>query len=137
MESEENQKPVSHRFPQPLEIANDAIPTFPQPRRGAEKWKTKTQVPTFPLVVYFSRKGDQAVASLRFRLIVRLENAEWVTLMLLASRNIETVRKLRIRTDPLPVWQDVVSSEAWKSLLCMADQKQNSTRSVQAVAMAR
>src|SRR5207248_6659395 len=58
MENEENQKPVSHRFPQPLEIANDAIPTFPQPRRGAEKWKTQPRFPTFPLVVYFSRKGE-------------------------------------------------------------------------------
>src|SRR5947209_11431638 len=50
------------RFPQPLEIANDAIPTFPQPRRGAEKWKTKPRFPTFPLVVLsFSerRPGDR------------------------------------------------------------------------------
>jgi hypothetical protein len=75
MENEENQKQVSHRFPQPLEIANDAITTFPQPRRGAEKWKTKPRFPTFPLVVYFSRKGDPAIASLRFRLILRLEYA--------------------------------------------------------------
>jgi hypothetical protein len=37
--------------PQPLEIANDAIPTFPQPRRGAEKWKTKSTFLTFPLTV--------------------------------------------------------------------------------------
>src|ERR1700736_4210579 len=62
MENEENQKQVSHRFPQPLEIANDAIPTFPQPRRGAEKWKTKPRFPTFPLVVYFfseRRPGDR------------------------------------------------------------------------------
>src|SRR6202022_3868771 len=62
MENEENQKQVSHRFPQPLEIANDAIPTFPQPRRGAEKWKTKPRFPTFPLVVLFfseRRPGDR------------------------------------------------------------------------------
>ena len=38
------------RFPQPLEIAL-AIPTFPQPRRDAEKWKTRTTFPTFPLAV--------------------------------------------------------------------------------------
>src|ERR1700736_4431013 len=62
MENEENQKRVSHRFPQPLEIANDAIPTFPQPRRGAEKWKTKPRFPTCPLVVLFfseRRPGDR------------------------------------------------------------------------------
>ncbi len=34
--------------PQPLEIANDAIPTFPQPRRGAEKWKNEKHVSHFP-----------------------------------------------------------------------------------------
>jgi hypothetical protein len=34
--------------PQPLEIANCAIPTFPQPRRRAEKWKTKKHVFHFP-----------------------------------------------------------------------------------------
>jgi hypothetical protein len=38
------------RFPQPLEIAL-AIPTFPQPRRGAGKWKTTGTFPTFPLAV--------------------------------------------------------------------------------------
>jgi hypothetical protein len=37
--------------PTALEIANDAIPTFPQPRRGAEKWKTKSTFLTFPLTV--------------------------------------------------------------------------------------
>ena len=37
--------------PQPLEIAG-AIPTFPPPRRDAEKWKTKSAFPTFPLAVY-------------------------------------------------------------------------------------
>lgn len=47
----ENQRQVSHRRPQPLEIAEGAIPTFPQPRRGAEKWKTKSTFPTFPLAV--------------------------------------------------------------------------------------
>jgi hypothetical protein len=38
------------RFLQPLEIAL-AIPTFPQPLRGAGKWKTKNTFPTFPLAV--------------------------------------------------------------------------------------
>src|SRR5207248_10866549 len=32
-----------------------------------EKWKTKPRFPTFPLVVYFSRKGGPAVASLRLQ----------------------------------------------------------------------
>src|ERR1700682_4189010 len=54
--------------PQSLEIAQDAISTFPQSRRGAEKWKTKTTFPTFPLVVYISKpKGALAVASLRLQ----------------------------------------------------------------------
>lgn len=35
----------------PWTIAKAAIPTFPQPRRGAEKWKTKSTFPTFPLTV--------------------------------------------------------------------------------------
>src|SRR5947207_5374381 len=61
MENEENQKPVSHRFPQPLEIPNDAIPTFPQPRRGAEKWKTKLQVSHFPACcLFFSERRPGA-----------------------------------------------------------------------------
>jgi hypothetical protein len=36
-------------FPQPLEIAKSAIPTFPQPGDDREeKWKSKTRIPTFP-----------------------------------------------------------------------------------------
>ena len=38
--------------PQFLEIAHYAISTFPQSRRGAGKWKTRSTFPTFPLVVY-------------------------------------------------------------------------------------
>src|SRR5438045_8128849 len=61
MENEENQKPVSHRFPQPLEIPNDAIPTFPQPRRGAGKWKTKPQLSHFPACcLFFSERRPGA-----------------------------------------------------------------------------
>src|ERR1700694_5114057 len=67
--------------PQPLEIANNAIPTFPQPRRGAEKWKTKSTFPTFPLAVFSSQTNQKGgLAADRFaptsRLILRLENAE-------------------------------------------------------------
>jgi hypothetical protein len=54
VENEENPKQVSLRFPPPLEIAA-AIPTFPQPLRRVEKWKTKGRFPTFPLVVYVSQ----------------------------------------------------------------------------------
>jgi hypothetical protein len=66
--------------PQPLEIANNAIPTFPQPRRGAEKWKTKSTFPTFPLAVFSSQTNQKGgLAADRFapasRLILRLENA--------------------------------------------------------------
>jgi len=59
--------------PQSLEIAQNAIPTFPQSRRGAEKWKTKTTFPTFPLVVYISKKRKEPWRSLRsaFRLILQ------------------------------------------------------------------
>src|SRR5215471_13035350 len=65
--------------PQPLEIAA-AIPTFPQPRRGAEKWKTKRTFSTFPLVVCLfltTQKGGLAADRFApaFRLILRLENA--------------------------------------------------------------
>ena len=62
--------------PQPLGIAEDAIPTFPPPRRGAEKWKTKGTFPTFPLAgLGFQRtqKGDLAADRFApaFRLILR------------------------------------------------------------------
>src|ERR1700738_3742957 len=49
------------------------IPTAPA-RRG--KVENQTQVSHFPACCfYFSRKGDPAIASLRFRLILRLEYA--------------------------------------------------------------
>ena len=51
MDAVENQRQVSHRAHSPLEIAKYAIPTFPQLRRGAEKWKTKSTFPTFPLTI--------------------------------------------------------------------------------------
>jgi hypothetical protein len=70
--------------PQALEIAQDAIPTFPPPRRGAEKWKTKSTFPTFPLAAFGvlklkqHRKEDLAAGRYApaFRLILQLENAE-------------------------------------------------------------
>ena len=43
----ETQKAGFPQRPQPLEIAR-AIPTFPPPRRSAEKWKTKQPVSHFP-----------------------------------------------------------------------------------------
>jgi hypothetical protein len=67
--------------PQALEIAQDAIPTFPPPRRGAEKWKTKSTFPHFPACCLWNskptRKGDLAAGRYApaFRLILRLENA--------------------------------------------------------------
>src|SRR6266581_2017041 len=54
-----------------------AIPTFPPPRRGAEKWKTKTQFSTFPLAVIAApkpnKKGDPAAdrSAPAFRLILQ------------------------------------------------------------------
>ena len=51
MENEENQKQVSRRFPQPLEIA--AIPTFPQPRRRPRgKVEIQKQDSHFPTAAY-------------------------------------------------------------------------------------
>src|SRR5712671_2819600 len=79
-----NQSQVSHGRPQSLEIAKAAIPTFPQLRRGAEKWKTKSRFPTFPLAVFSSpktnQKGDLAADRFApaFRLILGLENAQTV-----------------------------------------------------------
>jgi hypothetical protein len=57
--------------PQPLEIANNAIPTFPQPLLGVEKWKTKSRFPTFPLVVFALKSNQErkpSGGSLRSRL---------------------------------------------------------------------
>src|SRR5450755_3723695 len=57
--------------PQPLEIANNAIPTFPQPLLGVEKWKTKSRFPTFPLVVFAVQPNQErkpSGGSLRSRL---------------------------------------------------------------------
>jgi hypothetical protein len=38
---------------EPLEIAHNAISTFPQPRpaTAVEKWKSKGRIPTFPLLI--------------------------------------------------------------------------------------
>src|SRR5450755_4730401 len=57
--------------PQPLEIANNAIPTFPQPLLRVEKWKTKSRFPTFPLVVFAVQPNQErkpSGGSLRSRL---------------------------------------------------------------------
>jgi hypothetical protein len=81
MDAVENQEQVSPLRPQALEIAQDAIPTFPPPRRGAEKWKTKKHVSHFPAcclwVFKTTRKGGLAAGRYAppFRLILRLENA--------------------------------------------------------------
>src|ERR1700688_1925959 len=67
---------------EPLEIANRAISTFPQPRlaNAMEKWKSKSRIPTFPRRFPLSQKpktkGDQSrPVTLVFRLISGLENA--------------------------------------------------------------
>jgi hypothetical protein len=67
---------------EPLEIANHAISTFPQPRlaNAMEKWKSKSRIPTFPRRFPLSQKpktkGDQSrPVTLVFRLISGLENA--------------------------------------------------------------
>jgi len=82
MENEENQKQVFHRFPQPLEIAKDAIPTFPQPRRRPRgKVEIQKQDFHFPTAACPSlknrRKEDSPERRLTpsFRLIVGLEYA--------------------------------------------------------------
>jgi hypothetical protein len=80
VDAEENQRQVSHGRPQSVEIAKAAIPTFPQLRRGAGKWKTKSRFPTFPLAVFLpktNQKGGLAADRFApaFRLILGLENA--------------------------------------------------------------
>jgi hypothetical protein len=75
-------KPGFPRCPQPLEITQNVIPTFPPPRLGVGKWKTKSRFPTFPLVVLYlsqnqTKKGGLAADRFApaFRLILGLENA--------------------------------------------------------------
>jgi hypothetical protein len=75
-------KPGFPRCPQPLEITQDVISTFPPSRLGVEKWKTKSRFPTFPLVVLYlfqnqTKKGGLAADRFApaFRLILGLENA--------------------------------------------------------------
>src|ERR1700686_5155017 len=75
-------KPGFPRCPQPLEITQDVISTFPPSRLGVEKWKTKSRFPTFPLVVLYpshnkTKKGGPAADRFApvFRLILGLENA--------------------------------------------------------------
>ena len=63
-------KPKAGFPPRPQYLGNRcAIPTFPPPRLGVEKWKTKSRFPTFPLVVFTLKTKTQkgglaAVASL-------------------------------------------------------------------------
>jgi hypothetical protein len=57
-------------FPQPLEIAKSAIPTFPQPGDDREeKWKSKNQDSHFPIAAFFVlpklRKEDSLNAGSR------------------------------------------------------------------------
>jgi hypothetical protein len=52
--------------PQSLEIAHYAISTFPQSRRGAEKWKTKITFPTFPLAVCMFKRKNRKEPGSRF-----------------------------------------------------------------------
>ncbi len=68
MDAVENQRQVSPLRPQPLEIANDAIPTFPQPRREAEKWKNEQHVSHFPAhgFVFVSKTQKGGLAADRF-----------------------------------------------------------------------
>jgi hypothetical protein len=51
MDAVQNQRPVSHRAHSPWKSPATRFPHFPQPRRGAEKWKTKSTFLTFPLTV--------------------------------------------------------------------------------------
>jgi len=54
MENEENQQQVFQRFPQPLEIAKGAIPTFPQPRlRPRGKVEIQKQDSHFPVAAFY------------------------------------------------------------------------------------
>ena len=61
-------KPISGfpPFPQDLEIAA-AISTFPQRRRGMEKWKTKSRFPTFPRSGFSLHYEEKTNRMLRMR----------------------------------------------------------------------
>ena len=62
MGNAENQKRVSRRFPQPLEIAKARFPHSHNPGDDREeKWKSKSRIPTFPSRDYMltkTQKGD-------------------------------------------------------------------------------
>jgi hypothetical protein len=57
VDSDENQKQVSHRCHKPLEIAG-AIPTFPPPRLtvAMEKWKSKGRIRHFSTALFICLK---------------------------------------------------------------------------------
>ena len=67
--------------PQPLEIAEAAIPTFPPPRRAMEKWKAQKQAfplfhsPDFICLTDLRKEARRRSFAPPSRLIVRLENA--------------------------------------------------------------
>jgi hypothetical protein len=89
-------KPGFPRCPQPLEITQNVIPTFPPPRLGVENWKTKSRFPTFPLVVLYlsqnqTKKGGLAADRFApaFRLILGLENA--------CAKSVSLARRLVVR----------------------------------------
>ena len=59
---------TNSRFPSlPTALGNrrGTISTFPPPRRGVEKWKTKGRFPTFPLVVFFLKPTQKKEARRR------------------------------------------------------------------------
>jgi len=58
MDAVENQRQVSHWRPQPLEIAYNAIPTFPQRRRGAGKVENEKHVSHFPACCLYIPKTE-------------------------------------------------------------------------------
>jgi hypothetical protein len=75
MEKEENQRRVSLFFHSPWKSQTPRFPHSHSPGEARKSGKPKAGFPLSRLLFYFSRKGNPAVASLRFRLILRLEYA--------------------------------------------------------------
>src|SRR5947209_11431639 len=75
MENEENQRQVSLVSHSPWKSQTTRFPHSHSPGEARKSGKPNPGFPLSRLLFYLSQKGDPAIASLRFRLILRLENA--------------------------------------------------------------
>src|SRR5437763_15933356 len=75
MENEENQRQVSLVSHSPWKSQTTRFPHSNSPGEARKSGKPNPGFPLSRFLFYLSQKGDPAIASLRFRLILRLENA--------------------------------------------------------------